>query len=203
MSFGDADSADRRFGRPAMPPNSFKLYFRGFGAQESAFDPPSRAFGPSIDWYPGSRSPEQKGYFGGDQGLVDLQFEFHAMSNPWMGSNERRQNDPVSRLLGTGDRPPERDRKVKEFNEYCNKHIDELHKALTRTTEHLVNKRKELFGEDHLGKVRIHDVVCYVLHPDGPSAIFKTSAFHNGSFFDTLSTLNRWVPRGAADIGFG
>ena len=75
---------------------------------------------------------------------------------------------------------------MKEFNEYCNKYIDELHKALTRTTEHLVNKRKELFGEDHFGKVRNHDVVCYVLHPDGPSAIFKTSAFHNGSFFDTL-----------------
>ncbi|KAI8100246.1 hypothetical protein M9434_007207 [Picochlorum sp. BPE23] len=171
VSFGDAELADRRFGRPPIPPNSFKLYFRGFGAQESAFDPPSRAFGPSIDWYPGSRSPEQKGYFGGDQG----------------------QNDPVSRLLGTGDRPPERDRKVKEFNEYCNKHIDELHKALTRTTEHLVNKRKELFGEDHLGKVRIHDVVCYVLHPDGPSAIFKTSAFHNELVNERMDQIHNFL----------
>ena len=66
-----------------------------------AADSSERAFGPSIDWYPGSRSPEQKRYFGDDQGFGDLKFEFPAMSNPWMGSNERRQNDPVSRLLGT------------------------------------------------------------------------------------------------------
>jgi hypothetical protein len=103
------------------------------------------------------------------------------MTTPQLASNHPRQLDPVTaRLLDTTDTPPQRARRVKEFNEYCNKCIADIRKCLSRQLENMAKKRKEMFGEEHLGKVRIHDVVCHVIHPDGPSAVFASSAFDHG-----------------------
>ncbi|KAI8108271.1 hypothetical protein M9434_006298 [Picochlorum sp. BPE23] len=100
------------------------------------------------------------------------------MTDSSLATDHHMQLDPVTaQLLGTTDTPTERAMKVKEFNEYCNKCINDIRKCLSRQLDNMARKHKEMFGEDHLGKVRIHDVVCHVIHPDGPSAVFTSSAF--------------------------